>query len=86
MLELSAKIAHAYELSPKTIAMWCDRGKLPCIVLSSGHRRIPAAAVAPYKARLSALKSLDESMAQVWADVSEDDVVQEMLERGRLGP
>lgn len=67
-------------VSPKTVALWCDRGKLPCVVLSSGHRRIPSAAVAPYKARLAALDGLG------WNDVSEGELVQEMLERGRPEP
>jgi excisionase family DNA binding protein len=80
------EVAAYLGVSPKTIAMWCDRGKLPCIVLSSGHRRIPADAIAPYKAMLSELKTLDESVAPAWADVSEDDVLQEMFKRGRLGP
>jgi excisionase family DNA binding protein len=80
------EVAAYLGVSPKTIAKWCDRGKLPCITLSSGHRRIPADALAPYKAMKSALKTLDESTAPAWADVSEGDVIEEMLQRGRLGP
>jgi excisionase family DNA binding protein len=80
------EVAAQLGVSPKTITLWCDRGKLPCVVLSSGHRRIPAAALAPHKAMLAALKSLDESMGPSWGDVTESEVVQEMLERGRLEP
>lgn len=73
-------------VSPKTVAVWCDRGKLPCIVLDSGHRRIPVAALAPYKARLAGLQALDETMEPAWGNVDEGEIVQELLERGRPGP
>lgn len=65
-------------VSPKTIALWCERGNLPFIVLASGHRRIPVVAVDAYHARLAALKRLDEVLSP---GLSEADVVLEILER-----
>ena len=53
-------------VSPKTIAKWCDGGKLPCIVLESGHRRIPAAALDPYKAKLLPFDAVDPALAQAY--------------------
>lgn len=73
-------------VSPKTIAKWCDRGKLPCVVLESGHRRIPVAAIAPYKARLAPLEALDAAMAEAGSVLSEAEVVQDMLDRHRQAP
>ncbi len=81
---LSPGEAAAYlGVSPKTIAKWCDRGKLPCVVLESGHRRIPAAALEPHKAKLASLDALHTAMAPTWGQLTEADVVQEMLDRDR---
>lgn len=81
---MSAGEAAAYlGVSPKTIAKWCDRGKLPCVVLESGHRRVPVAALEPFKARLAPLEALDAAMAPAWSEVTEAEIVQEVLGRDR---
>ena len=38
---LPGKVAEILGLSVRTVQYWCDDGKLPCITLANGHRRIP---------------------------------------------
>jgi excisionase family DNA binding protein len=42
----SGEVAKLFGVTQRTVANWCDQGRLPCIVTPSGHRRIPASALA----------------------------------------
>jgi putative resolvase len=39
------RVARALGVDPKTVARWCDDGKVRCIKTPGGHRRIPASEV-----------------------------------------
>jgi excisionase family DNA binding protein len=39
------RVARALGVDPKTVARWCDAGKVRCIRTPGGHRRIPASEV-----------------------------------------
>jgi excisionase family DNA binding protein len=48
----SAEVAAILQVSPKTIARWAKRGRLPCQRTLGGHRRYPEPAIRELAASL----------------------------------
>ena len=48
----SAQVAAILQVSPKTIARWAKRGRLPCQRTLGGHRRYPEPAIRELAASL----------------------------------
>jgi hypothetical protein len=38
-----SEVARIFGVTVRTVANWCDQGRLPCVITPAGHRRIPLA-------------------------------------------
>ena len=80
------EVARILGVSPKTVANWCDKGLLECVMLDSGHRRIPIRALDRYRKMQEGWKKLDSLQAKAWGnrpEISEEDALQEIQSRRR---
>ncbi len=58
------EIARIFGVTARTVSNWCDRGRLPFIVMPSGHRRIPVSAVKGGREFDQKWKAVQERLAE----------------------
>lgn len=80
----TTEVARIFGVTPKTVASWCDRGRLPCILTSAGHRRIPVSAIKggrDHDAKLAAFRARIADRTKGLPIPSDQEIAEQVLER-----